>query len=186
MTDTLIKEDKKKEKKPYSSDHKLTTIEIQQDIINRLARNESVVKIATSYGVSRQRIDQLKHDHKSIIAASRQELINLLPTALDITKQDLKNGKAIAYRYTYNRKSITEHDLTYKKQIQALISDLFKMLGFFPHTNTSLHIGKLYQDNRTQVKITPEFDRFLNFQEAEQVKVIDQEDSHKSNDNSRT
>ncbi len=176
--DTQIVDNKKKEEKKELR-HKLAPPEVQHDIINRVARGQTERQIAKVYGVAPSSVNEFKARHQESIDQHRQELIQCLPSALEIVQEDLKNGKRIAYRYSYNRKSITDSDLTYKKQIQTLISDLFKMLGFFPHTNTSLHIGKFYQDNRIQAKVTPEFEEFLDYQENNQAVIPDTEAEYK-------
>ncbi len=159
------------------------------EIIDRLATNESSNQIANDYNVSGQRIRQIKKENLELIEQKTQELLSNLPDIVETAKHDINISKRISKNIANSK----DHELIdklkevkdilqFKQLTNKLSADILRALGIFPAQSQSLVIQNLYQDQRQQTVITPEFQEFLDFK-AKNAKPIDMQEDVESDDN---
>ncbi len=159
------------------------------EIIDRLATNESSNRIANDYDVSGQRIRQIKKENRELIEQKAQELLSNLPDIVETAKHDINISKRISKNIANSK----DHELIDKlKEIKDILqfktitnklsADILRSLGIFPAQSPSLLIQNIYQDNRQQNMIVPEYQEYLDYK-AKNRQVIDINADIKSDDN---
>ena len=152
----------------------------KKDIVNRLSRNESSNQIAKDYDVSGQRIRQIKKENQELIEQKAQELLKNLPDIVETAEHDIKISK----RISQNIANCKDHELIdklkeikdilqFKQLTNKLSADILRTVGIFPAQSPSLFIQNIYNDNRTQTVITPEFQQFLDFKAMNGAKLLE-------------
>ncbi len=151
----------------------------KNDIINRLSTGESSNRIAKDYDVSGQRIRQIKKENRELIEQKAQELLKNLPDIVETAKHDINISKRISKNIANSK----DHELIDKlKEIKDILqfktitnklsADILRSLGIFPAQSPSLLIQNIYQDNRQQNMIVPEYQEYLDYK-AKNRQVVD-------------
>jgi hypothetical protein len=153
-----------------------------------LSTDESSNRIANDYDVSGQRIRQIRKENLELIEQKAQELLKYLPDIVETAKHDINISK----RISKNIANCKDHELIdklkevkdilqFKQLTNKLSADILRALGIFPAQSPSLFIQNIYNDNRQQALITPEFQAFINFQANNRQEIPDTEEEWKEN-----
>ncbi len=162
----------------------------KEEIINRLAINESSNQIAKDYDVSGQRIRQIKKENQELIEQKAQELLKNVPDIVETAKNDVDISKRIS-KIIANCKDDELIDklkevkdiLGFKQLTNKLSADILRAFGIFPAQSPSLVIQNIYGDDNSQhITISASYQAFLDWQ-AEHAKPIDMPEDVDSNDN---
>ncbi len=165
----------------------------KNDIINRLSTGESSNQIANDYDVSGQRIRQIKKENLELIEQKTQELLSNLPDIVETAKHDINISKRISKNIANSK----DHELIdklkevkdilqFKQLTNKLSADILRALGIFPAQSPSLVIQNIYQDQRQQTVIPPDYQEFLDFKAANSQPIdmpVDMPEDVESDDN---
>lgn len=150
--------------KPLSTNPKLPNPSTDKpNIINRLATGETCTSISKDYDVTRERINQIKLEEKKAIEKAATKILKALPNIVETTTLDIQTNKELSKAAYITGCNLSKEQLTFKTITNKLSADILRMVGIFPSQSPSLFIQNIYQDNRHQTNITPEYQKFLDF-----------------------
>ncbi len=147
------------------------------EIINRLATNESSNQIAKDYNVTGQRIRQMKKENQDLINAIAQRLIQEnLPDIYETVRNDVCTMKRISEKAKENIEKVTEKEMQYKKDNNRTNENVLRSVGIFPSQAPSFMFQQNIDNSQHNTIISPEFQKFLDFQLENGMKMLEDSD----------
>ncbi len=147
------------------------------EIINRLAKNESSNQIAKDYNVSVQRIRQMKKENQEKINETTEKIIHEnLPDIYETVRNDVCTMKRISEKAKENIEKVTDKEMQYKKDNNRTNENIFRSVGIYPPQNPNFMFNQ-NNDNRQQDVMSPAFQKFIDFQNENGEKMLEDSDS---------
>ena len=147
---------------------KLNELSVKKKVAHQLAIGKTQTDIAKQVGVDQSQISRFasKDEGIKLIEEAKEKMVEIVPKAVQNVKDLVEEMPNLAKDDIGNRK------LSYNAS-----KDVLKATNILPSPQYAQNI---YNDNRKQSLITPEFERFLDFQEAEQIKAIEDQELDES------
>ena len=143
--------------KPLTTNPKINDLQTKTDIINRLARSETNVSIAKDYNVDHSSISKFKKKNQHTIDQEQAKLINLLPTATEIVKDELEANTTITKAIKDNPFKVEQTTISLKAELNKTIKELWKATGIIKPHNVLVYPGKITVNQQ----INPTLTRFI-------------------------
>ena len=136
---------------------------VKDKVVKMLAVGEPQTSIAEQVGVNQSTISRFanKDEAQILIEEEQLKLIEVLPDAVQNVKDLVEEMKDIP------KDDIKRRELSYKAS-----KDVLKATNVFPSPQ---YAHNIYNDNRQQALITPEFQKFLNFQAQNEAEIPETE-----------
>ena len=136
---------------------------VKDKVVKMLAVGEPQTIIAEQVGVNQSTISRFanKDEAQILIEEEQLKLIEVLPDAVQNVKDLVEEMKDIP------KDDIKRRELSYKAS-----KDVLKATNVFPSPQ---YAHNVYNDNRQQALITPEFQKFLNFQAQNEAEIPETE-----------
>jgi predicted transcriptional regulator len=130
---------------------KLDKLPVKKEVIHQLAIGESQTSIAEQVGVDQSTVSRFANKDEAIKAIEEEKLklAETVPDAVENVRDLVKEMKDIP------KDDIKRRELSYKAS-----KDVLKAANVFPSPQ---YAHNIYNDNRQQVNITPEYQEFIDF-----------------------
>ncbi len=152
---------------------KLNAQHIKNDVVKKLAVGETQTSIAEQIGVDQSTISKFasKDEARALIEEEQLKLAEVTPDAVQNVKDLVEEMKDIP------KDNIKRRELSYKAS-----KDTLKAVGLFPTQQYAHSLTNIYNDNRQQNLICPEYMEYLDMK-AKNRQVVDINADIKSDDN---
>ncbi len=152
---------------------KLNELPVKKEVIHQLAVGKTQADIAKQVGVTQPAISQFasKDENLKLIEEGREKFVKIVPKAVQNIEDLVEEMPTLAKDDIGNRK------LSYDAG-----KDVLKATNILP---SNQYAQNIYNDNRQQALITPEFHAFLNFLADNEAEIPDTEQEYIENKKSK-
>ncbi len=165
-------------------------LQIKNEALEKIAAGRPTTAIAKDYSVDPSTISKLKKRNQEYIEKLALQLAETVaPKYVQRITTDICTAKKLSKyinnpkKNRNNTKLQNEQDiLTFLRDTNKVGADIMRSLGIFPAQSPSLVIQNIYQDQRQQTVISPDFQEFMDYK-AKTAQPVDMQEDVESDDN---